>query len=160
MNQIQNKSALILIMLFSFFVIIFVYFIQYALGHKPCNLCSIERIPYILSVLLIILILVLKKFEKIILISLSLLFMFGTIISFYHFGIEQDFFSESLICKLGNNDSNLSKVDLLEQLKQTTVSCKNVAFRVFGFSLATINAFISLILSIITLKIFLNYEKN
>ena len=160
MDQIKNKSALKLIMLFSFFAVVSTYFIQYVLGHKPCNLCFIERIPYLLSVLLIAITIILKKFEKTVLILLSLFFIFGTAISFYHFGIEQGFFNESLICSLEKNDSNLSRGDILKQLKQTTISCKDITFRFFGLSLATINTVISLILSVITIKLFLNYEKN
>ncbi len=160
MEQIKTKSVLSLIMLFSFFAIGSAYFIEHVLGHKPCNLCFIERIPYLLSIIIIILTLVLKKFEKTVLALLSMIFMFGTIVSFYHFGIEQGFFSESLVCSLEKNISNLSKMEILEQLKQTTVSCKDVTFRIFGLSLASINTIISLILSVITMKLFLNYEKN
>ncbi len=160
MEQIKTKSILNLIMLFSFFAIGSAYFIEHVLGHKPCNLCFIERIPYLLSIIIIILTLVLKKFEKTVLALLSLIFMFGTIVSFYHFGIEQGFFNESLVCSLEKNNLNLSRMEILEQLKQTTVSCKDVTFMIFGLSLATINTIISLILSVITIKLFLNYEKN
>tara|TARA_B100001996_G_C18516411_1_gene537549 strand:+ start:60 stop:542 length:483 start_codon:yes stop_codon:yes gene_type:complete len=160
MEQIKNKSALNLIMLFSFFVLGCAYFIQYVLNHEPCNLCFVERIPYLLAIPLVILTVVLKKFEKIVLLLLTLLFIFGAIVSFYHLGIEQGFFNESLVCSLEKNDPNLSKENLIKQLKQTTVSCKDVTFRFFGLSLATINTVISLILSVITVKLFLNYEKN
>ncbi len=160
MEQIKNKLILILIMLFSFFALISAYFIQYILNHEPCNLCLIERIPYLLAIFFIILTMVSKRFEKIVLFLLSLVFIFGAIVSFYHFGIEQGFFSESLVCDLEKNNSNLSRVEILEQLKQTTISCKDVTFRIFGLSLATINTIISLILSVITIKLFLNYEKN
>jgi len=160
MEQIKNKFTLNLIMLFSFFALVSAYFVQYVLNHEPCNLCLIERIPYLLAILLIVLTLISKRFEKIVLGLLSLLFVFGTIVSFYHFGIEQGFFSESLVCDLEKNNSNLSRVEILEQLKQTTISCKDVTFRIFGLSLATINTIISLILSVITIKLFLNYEKN
>ena len=136
------------------------YFVQYVLGHKPCNLCLIERIPYIFAVLIIILTLILKKFEKLVLIFLSLIFVSATIISFYHFGIEQGFIAESSVCDLGSKNGNLSKDDLLKELQQRPISCKDVSFRIFGLSLATINTIISLILSVITIKIFLNYGKN
>ena len=55
---------------------------------------------------------------------------------------------------------NITKEELLEQLKQNTISCKNVSFRVFGFSLAAINTIFSLILSVIFIKLFFNYGKN
>ena len=160
MDKIKNKFTLNLIMLFSFFALFSAYFIQYVLNHEPCNLCLIERIPYFLAIILIIPAMVLKRFEKIILGLLSLLFVFGTVVSFYHFGIEQGFFSESLVCNLDKSDPNISREDLIKQLKQTKVSCKDVSFKIFDLSLATINTIISLILSVITIRLFLNYEKN
>ena len=114
----------------------------------------------IFAVLIIILTLILKKFEKLVLIFLSLIFVSATIISFYHFGIEQGFIAESLVCDLNDKNANLSKEDLLNELQQGPISCKDVSFRIFGLSLATINTIISFILSIITIKIFKNYEKN
>jgi disulfide bond formation protein DsbB len=102
----------------------------------------------------------LKKFEKLVLVFLSLIFVSATIISFYHFGIEQGFIAESLVCDLGSKNVNLSKEDLLKELQQKPISCKDVSFRIFGLSLATINTIISFILSIITIKLFTNYEKN
>ena len=160
MSQIKNRITLNLILTFSVFALGAAYFIQHILGHKPCNLCLIERLPYIFAIIIISLDLILKKFEKAIIILLILIFVAATIISFYHFGIEQGFFKESLVCNLDNNINNLSKEDLIKELQQQTVSCKDVSFRIFGLSLATINTIISLILSVITIKLFLNYGKN
>ena len=160
MSQIKNKTTLNAILIFSILALIAAYFVQYVLGHKPCNLCLIERVPYIFVVLIIILSLILKKFEKFIFILLVLIFISATIISFYHFGIEQGFFKESLVCDSGNEINNLTKENLLKELQKNTISCKNVSFTFFGLSLATINTIISFILSIITIKLFTNYEKN
>jgi len=160
MSQIKNRITLNLILTFSVFALGAAYFIQHILGHKPCNLCLIERLPYIFAIIIISLGLILKKFEKVIIIFLILIFLAATIISFYHFGIEQGFFKESLVCNLDSSIANLSKEDLIKELQQQTVSCKDVSFRIFGLSLATINTIISLILSVITIKLFLNYGKN
>ena len=161
MSQIKNKTTLNLILLFSIFALSAAYFIQHILDHKPCNLCLIERLPYIFAIIIIISLgLILKKFEKTIIILLILIFITATIISFYHFGIEQGFFKESLVCNLDSSIANLSKEDLIKELQQQTVSCKDVSFRIFGLSLATINTIISLIISVITIKLFLNYGKN
>ena len=160
MRQIKNKITLSLILIFSVFALSAAYFIQYILGHKPCNLCLIERLPYISSIIIISLGLILKKFEKIILILLTLIFICSSIISFYHFGIEQGFFEESLVCSSDNQINNLNKEDLLKELQKEVISCKNINFTIFGLSLATINTIISFILSVISLKLFLNYEKN
>ena len=160
MSQLKNKTTLSLILIFSVFALIAAYSIQYILGHKPCNLCLIERLPYISSIILTLLSLILKKFEKIIFVLLALIFISATIISFYHFGIEQGFFQESLVCSSDNEINNLNKEDLLKELQKKAISCKDVDFRLFGLSLATINTIISFILSVITFKIFFNYEKN
>jgi|TARA_B110001452_G_scaffold24580_1_gene19402 disulfide bond formation protein DsbB len=160
MTSKDNKFILNGVLIFSILSLSIAYFIQYVLGHKPCNLCLIERIPYIASIILISLIFIINRFEKIIATIILLLFIFGSMVSFYHFGIEQGFFSESLVCDLENN-TNLSKEQLLKQLESsTTVSCKDVTFRVLGFSLATINTIISIILSAIMIKIIKNNDKN
>ena len=156
----SNKLLLKSILAFSILSLSIAYFIQYVLGHKPCNLCIIERIPYIASILLISLIFIMNKYEKIISGIILIFFIFGAVVSFYHFGIEQDFFSESLICELTNNNP-LNKEELLNQLKKAEiVSCKDVTFRFLGLSLATINTIISTILSGIMIKIIKNYGKN
>jgi len=156
----SNKLLLNGILAFSILSLSIAYFIQYVLDHKPCNLCIIERIPYIAGIILISLIFILNKYQKIISSLILIFFIFGAVVSFYHFGIEQGFFSESLICELTNNNP-LNKEELLNHLKKAEiVSCKDVTFRFLGLSLATINTIISLILSGIVIKIIKNYGKN
>ena len=157
---LNNKLILNGILAFSILSLSIAYFIQYVLGHKPCNLCIIERIPYIAAIILISLIFILNKYQKIISSLILIFFIFGAVVSFYHFGIEQGFFSESLVCDLGNSRP-LNKEELLNQLKKAEiVSCKDVTFRFLGLSLATINTVISLILSGIIIKVIKNYGKN
>jgi len=160
MTKIKNKTALTLILSFSIFALFTAYFIQYALGHQPCNLCLIERIPYIIAIIIISLCLFFKQFEKLLLIVLGIVFFSLTILSIYHFGIEQGFISESLVCNLNTKIEDLDKDTILKELSKQPISCKDINFKILGLSLATINIFISLILTIITFKLFLNYEKN
>ena len=158
--NLNNKLILNGILAFSILTLSIAYFIQYVLGHKPCNLCIIERIPYIAAIILISLIFILNRYQKIISSLILIFFIFGAVVSFYHFGIEQGFFSESLVCDLGNSRP-LNKENLLNQLKKTEiVSCKDVTFRFLGLSLATINTVISLILSGIIIKVIKNFGKN
>ena len=157
---LNNKLILNGILAFSILSLLIAYFIQYVLGHKPCNLCIIERIPYIVAIIFISLIFILNKYHKIIYSLILIFFVFGAVVSFYHFGIEQGFFSESLVCDLGNSQP-INKEELLNQLKKAEiVSCKDVTFRFLGLSLATINTIISLILSGIMIKVIKNYGKN
>tara|TARA_B100000780_G_scaffold21841_1_gene14065 strand:- start:25 stop:510 length:486 start_codon:yes stop_codon:yes gene_type:complete len=160
MSLVRNKVILNLILVFSIFAILAAYFIQYVLGHQPCNLCLIERIPYIFSVMVISNCLFTQKFEKITLIILSLTFFTLALLSFYHFGVEQGFIKESLVCDLNSLNNELSREAILNQLKEMSISCKDVTFKILGLSLATFNIFISLILSAILTKLFLTYEKN
>ena len=156
----SNKLLLNGILAFSILSLSIAYFIQYVLGHKPCNLCIIERIPYIAAIILVSLIFILNRYQKIISSLILIFFIFGSLVSFYHFGIEQSFFSESLVCDLGNSQP-INKEELLNQLKKAEiVSCKDVTFRFLGLSLATINTIISIILSGIMIKVIKNYGKN
>ena len=149
-----------IIFIISLFSIIAAFFIEYALGHQPCNLCLIQRIPYGLSIFLIILNYLLKKNEHFVILLLILTFSFSFLISFYHFGIEQGFFRESSVCGLNSTSEIISKEEILKQLNEKNISCKDVTFRIFGLSLTSINILLSLILITLLTKIYISYEKN
>ena len=159
MLKFKIKTVFNLIFLLCLISIISAYFIEYILGHQPCNLCLIERIPYALGLILIILNYTLIKKDQFIILLLILIFAFSLIISFYHFGIEQGFFEESSVCGLKNVTDTISKEELLKQLGKKTISCKDVTFKIFGLSLTTINIVISLIVTVFLTKIFIKYEK-
>ena len=159
MNSFKIETYLKIIFFISLISVISAYFIEFILDHKPCNLCLIERIPYVLSIILIILNYFFKKNERFIILLLCLIFVFSFIISLYHFGIEQGFFEESMVCRSKNVLDIISKEELLKQLQEKTVSCRDVTFRIFGISLTTFNSIISLFLFIFLIRIFKNYEK-
>ena len=160
MDKLNKNNTLLLVFFISIIALISAYFIEYILGYQPCNLCLIERIPYALSIIIIFLIYKFKQFEKILIMLLILVFVFSFIVSIYHFGIEQGYIKESLVCDLQNGSKILSKDELLKELQKKTVSCKDVTFKLFGLSLTTFNIFISLLITGILAKNFLNYEKN
>jgi len=159
----MNKNTnIILFSIVSLLVlsILSAYIIEYSLGHKPCKLCLYQRYPYFISIILILNILIIKKYIKLSLLIVALVSLLGSIIAFYHFGIEQGFFNESLVCEIKNLDPNLSKEDILKQLSENLISCKTVTFRLFGLSLASINTIFSFVLFVIFLKLYRNYEIN
>tara|TARA_B100001057_G_C22766442_1_gene917829 strand:- start:588 stop:1076 length:489 start_codon:yes stop_codon:yes gene_type:complete len=160
MTDLKYKFYLKIILIFSLIALISAFFIEHILGHKPCNLCLIERIPYGISMVLIITVLILKKNEKFFILLLVLTFIFSLSISIYHFGIEQGFFQESVICSAKNFNANMTKEELLKQLVERTVSCKDVTFMIFGLSLTSINIVLNLFFTITLTKIFFKYEKN
>ena len=160
MTKQINKKFIFSVLVFTSLVLVSAFIIEYRLGHEPCKLCLYERIPYFLSMLLIVKILFIKKYEKATLLILCLVFITSTALAFYHFGIEQGFFSESLVCAAEDLSKILSKEELLKELKQNSISCKDVSFRILGLSLAAINTIFSLVLSVIFIKLFINYGKN
>ena len=160
MTKQLNKKILFIILIFISLVLVSAFVIEYKLDHQPCKLCLYERIPYFLSILLVSKIIFINSYERVTLLILFLVFVISSVLAFYHFGIEQGFFKESLACTATNLSENLTKEELLERLKENSISCKDVGFRIFGFSLAAINTILSLILSAIFIKLFMNYGKN
>ncbi len=159
--MLNNKQLLLNLILFvSFVALISAFFIEYVLGHQPCNLCILERIPYLLAIVIILLNYKFSQFEKLFLVLLIIVFLTATILSVYHFGIEQGFIEESLVCDLKNSSGVTSKEEILKQLQEQKVSCKDVTFKIFGLSLTTYNIVISILITINTLKIYLNYAKS
>ena len=160
MFNLKSEIYLKIIFLFSSISLISAYFIEYVLGHQPCSLCLIERIPYGLSIILTSIILILKKNEKFFIVLLLLTFVFSFTISLYHLGIEHGIFKESTVCTAKDFSENITKEDLLNQLSRRVISCKDVTFRIFGLSLTTINIVISLLFIITLIKVYTKYEKK
>jgi len=160
MSAHKTNKYLVFILFIILLTLISAFIIEYVLNHEPCNLCLYERVPYIISIFLIFEILFIKKHVKTTLLLLSFMFILSAALAFYHFGIEQGFFNESFACESKNISEIMTKDDLLQQLKRNPISCKDVNFKIMGLSLASINTIFSFFLSVIFLKLYLNYEKN
>ena len=160
MNLFKYKIILNFLLVFSVFSILFAFYVEHVLGHKPCNLCILQRFPYIVSIILIVIVTIFKNFQRLVFLLLSLIFLLGTLLSLYHVGIEQGLISESFVCGDNVDTSITDKAEILRQLENKAVSCKDITFTIIGTSLATINTFISLVITIITLSIFIKYEKK
>ena len=91
---------------------------------------------------------------------MAIIFFIAAILSLYHLGIEQGFIEESLLCDLVKGANILDKDEILKQLQQKSVSCKDVTFKMFGLSLTSYNIIINLILTLYLTKIYFAYEKN
>ena len=160
MLNLNKKNFFRLTFLISLFALISAYFIEYILGHQPCNLCMIERIPYVIALIIITINYKFNHLEKYLILLLVFVFLASTLISLYHLGIEQGFIKESLVCDLKNSSKILSKEEILKQLQQKIVSCKDVTFKILGFSLTTLNIIISLLITLVFTKIYFSYDKN
>ena len=160
--MVKNTKNLLIkfIFLVSIIALLSAFFIEYILGHQPCNLCILERIPYLLAIIVVLLNYKFIQFEKFFILLHIIIFFAGTILSLYHLGIEQSFIEESLVCDLKSGSNLLSKEEILKQLQEKSISCKDVTFKIFGLSLTSYNILISLLITIGAGKIYFNYEKN
>jgi len=139
----------IYIFLINIFIILSALFIEYILNVKPCVLCIYERYPYYLILLLSALFFLKNNWKN----QLMVLIILTSIVSFflagYHVGIENGLINELSSCKT-EVSKNMSKDILLKELQSKLApSCKDVDFKLFGLSLASINMIMSLILSIL-----------
>ena len=160
--MVKNSKNLLIkfIFLVSIIALVSAFFIEYVLGHQPCNLCVLERIPYLLAIIVLLLNYKFIQFEKFFMLLLTIIFLTGTALSLYHLGIEQGFIEESLVCDLKSGSNLLSKEEILKQLQEKSISCKDVTFKIFGLSLTSYNILISLLITIGAGKIYFNYDKN
>ena len=160
MVEINKTVTIKLIFIISIVALTSAFFIEHVLSHQPCNLCILERIPYLLSILIIVLNYKFAHLEKYFIVLLILIFLAATILSLYHLGIEQGFIEESLVCDLKNGSNLLSKEDILRQLQEKNVSCKDVTFKILGLSLTSYNIIISILIVYFTTRAYLSYGNN
>ena len=160
--MVKNRKKLLIkiIFLVSILALVSAFFIEYILGHQPCNLCKLERIPYLLAIIVVLLNYKFIQFEKFFILLLIIIFFAATILSLYHLGIEQGLIQESLVCDLKSGSNLLSKEEILKQLQEKSVSCKDVTFKMFGLSLTSYNILISILITFSAGKIYFNYDKN
>ncbi len=132
-------------------------YIEYIMEQRPCKLCIYQRLPYLFAIFICFFgYNFSKNFLWVYLLIIT--FFISTILSGYHVGVENNIFSEFSGCT--SNSLNITdKSKILESLSNNMPGCKEVNFRVFGLSLATINFMISIIISSITILIIKN-EKN
>ncbi len=156
-KNLSTKKIVLYLLIYSILSLSFVLFLEYVLNYKPCQLCLYQRIPYLL---ILIFSFVGFFFSKNLywLYTIMIFFISSTIISGYHSGIEFGLLNESSSCA-SNSIESLDKTKLLESLSNSMPNCKDIEFKLFGLSLATINFLISFALSF-SIYFKINYEKN
>ncbi len=154
---LEIKKFYSLVLFICIISLISAVYIEYIMEQKPCKLCIYQRLPYLFAIFICFFgYNFYKNFLWIYLLIIT--FFISTILSGYHVGIENNIFSEFSGCT--SNSLNITdKSKILESLSNNMPGCKEVNFRVFGLSLATINFMISIIISFITILIIKN-EKN
>ena len=156
-NIFEIKRFYIIIFTISLLSLLIALYIEFFLGYPPCKLCIYQRIPYLIAIFITFLGISYSK-NLFWLYTLLLVFFSSFLLSGYHFGIEQEVFKEFSGCT-GNSLDIIDKNELLKILNSEVNSCKNIDFKIFGLSLATINFLLSFTIFILILKVIKN-EKN
>ena len=156
-NIYSIKNYYLIILITCIASLLSAIYIENILNVRPCTLCLYQRVPYIISIFICFLG---YNYHKNLywLVLLIIIFIISSFLSGYHVGIENNIFKEFSGCT-GNNLNITNKLKLLESLSNLMPNCKEVNFRMLGLSLATINFIISIVISSIGIKYYIN-EKD
>lgn len=112
-------------------------------GLPPCKMCLWQRWPHAAAILIGILALLSGRREFIVLGTLAALTTAG--IGVYHAGVEQMWWQGPTTCT-SQSIGGLSTEDLLNQIMEApVVRCDEIAWSLFGLSMAAWNAVLSFI---------------
>ncbi len=120
-------------------------------GYTPCELCLLERNPFYASVPLGLATILAARTDRlritqVLFALLALTFLGSTVLAAYHAGVEWKIWAGPTGCS-GAVQAVPSVNDFLKSLSTVkVVRCDEAALRVFGFSLAGWNVFVSLFL--------------
>ncbi|MGB8274019.1 MAG: disulfide bond formation protein B [Alphaproteobacteria bacterium] len=127
---------------------------QYVGGYLPCILCLYQRFPYAIAIALSIVALMLASrgggsgaAARLLVYACGVLFVIGAGIAFFHVGVEQHWWTGTAECS--GSASGAGSVAELEAMIKTApvVRCDQVAWSLFGISMAGYNVPISLALA-------------
>tara|TARA_Y100000590_G_C15109305_1_gene784300 strand:- start:25 stop:489 length:465 start_codon:yes stop_codon:yes gene_type:complete len=151
------KKFYIFILFFSIVSLLGAVYIEYILQEKPCKLCLYQRIPYLAAIFISFFGYNFNK-NLLWLYLLLIIFIVSIFLSGYHAGIENNIFNEYSGCSVDNLNLT-NKTELLNSLKNSLPNCKDVNFRIFGLSLATLNFIISIIITVFIVNQIINEKK-
>ncbi|MDC0074509.1 disulfide bond formation protein B [Alphaproteobacteria bacterium] len=157
--KITPKILSLIILLININVFLAIFIIQYFFELKPCNLCIWQRWPYIFAICVSLLILSLN-FDKIernvskkLFQLLSFIYLSGSILAIYHFGIENLWWSGISGCPDQIVSTSVNLNDLRDKLLNTPITrCDVPQWELFNISLAGYNIVSSIILCILSLN--------
>jgi len=146
--MINSKNIFFLTVLFSIFAILSAFFMQYVLGHAPCRLCTYQRIPYYVIILIGLATLFFPRIIKLSFILLIFLLIAEFLISNYHTLSTLEIINYSG-CQSAEipNDINQLKAALMSDT--LIVNCSNANLEYFGIPLSIYNSFFSLMFLIV-----------
>ena len=124
---------------------------QYIGGLEPCVLCIYQRVPYAATISLAIIGIVISRSpRKVSAVHglATIAFLIGAGIAAYHVGVEQQWWAGTAECTGAAAGSAQSVDELRAQIMSApAVRCDEVAWSLFGISMAGYNFLVSLVLA-------------
>ena len=154
--MLNSKTIFNLIFIFSIFSISFALYLEFFLGYMPCKLCTYQRIPYYLLIVIGLINIFSKKYFTYLYLLLIALILGELILSGYHSLVTFE------IIKYSGCESAILPSDIT-QLKEALLSdnlvvdCSNANLKYFGIPLSIYNFLFS---NIFLLIIILNAYKK
>ena len=146
----MKKYWVYFILFLSMFALFAAFVLQIMVPLEPCKLCIWQRWPHVINIFICMVILTsLSTNFKIFFVATTNMFV-GSLLAFYHLGLEQNIWSNVFSCSGMPDLNNVSTEDLLRTLSQSPISaCEFPAFSIFQISLTGWNLLISILISIL-----------
>ncbi len=139
-------------------VILAAYYFEYIGGFLPCKLCYWQRYPHFINVLIFPLF-YLFAMRGLLFIGMGSM-LISTILAFYHVGVEQQYWLGPNSCSNGSIEG-LTTDELLDQIMSAPiVRCDEIAWELFGISMAGWNLLISFCLFLTWVYCYLKKQNN
>jgi disulfide bond formation protein DsbB len=130
-------------------------FFQYLMGLPPCPLCHYQRWPHIAVLVLAAGALAIGpgSLRPWLLGLIGLVLLGGMAVAIFHAGVEQKWWAGLAVCEGGGDDTAVGVDDITKALTQRPAPrCDQIAWSLFGLSMAAWNAILSLALAAFALR--------
>ncbi len=154
--QQYNKYILKLLLMLAISILGGAYFFEFIMGLYPCELCLYQRIPWLLLIGICSLGIIYKRhlhLVNILIIMAMIILMISAALAVFHVGVEQHWWQGFSSCSINSAMPN-TLLDLKAAIMTAPViRCDDIAWSLFGVSMAGYNAIISIIFSVLTIVI-------
>jgi disulfide bond formation protein DsbB len=155
-ESISLRMAALMVLASSAAILLGAFAFQYIGGLQPCILCWWQRYPYMAAIVLSLVAAAIAPTRPPLaraLLGLSAVaFLVGAGIAVFHVGVEQHWWAGTAEC--GANFGPAGSVDELRRrlLAQNVVRCDDIAWSLFGISMAGYNFLLSLALAVFAVR--------
>lgn len=114
---------------------------EYGFGLKPCELCILQRIPYVVVIMLSLLGLWQRRWGFLLCIAVGLIFLVDSGIAAYHTGVEQHWIAGPEACTDAGDNRPMTMEEILAKIKGAPiVACDQPQWDFHGITMAALNA--------------------